>query len=265
MTIEQLVEKQRAAQAAVDAALAEGVDTTKPRKALEVATRAVEDARAAQVAEQRTAQEVEDTRITALATAMVAEITEPMRASLTEVLSGVEHPDFPDEATTRAAAAALIRARERLDSTREALVEAEQRQTQLRERIEGLVAERQAIIERRIRGEQRPDDAAQVTLLEADREGLERLEKQVDASVTKVQNALKEAETEVSNKEWQLSLAVYRLQKDALRPAVEIAESKLVAAIEAMTKDAPNWNIRHIWKPGSHELRLRISGAGYSS
>ena len=49
-------------------------------QALEVATRAVEDARAAQAAERRAAEETEDARITALATAMVAEITAPMRA-----------------------------------------------------------------------------------------------------------------------------------------------------------------------------------------
>lgn len=165
------------AQADLDAALAAGGDTTKPRETLELARAELSSVLTKNLADAQPAMTERRAQIDADA----RELLDEAYAALTAA-APIKHPDTPAIPDLPAGIAqALAAARWELADMRAKATEHGTRVDALRARLATLETERNQIIERRAQGHHEKDDGPRLALLDADREGLASLIQRTEA------------------------------------------------------------------------------------
>jgi chromosome segregation ATPase len=159
------------ARAALDAALADGADTTKARATFELAQQELARVQVKTLADAQPVMAERRARIDADARALLDDAL----AALTGAVP-IGHPANPPLPELRELPAniaqALAAARWELTDIQAKATEHGERLSALRERLSAIETERAQIITRRAEGHQEPDDGARLALLDADREGL---------------------------------------------------------------------------------------------
>ena len=163
---EQASRKVRRAQAALDAILEQAGDATQARADLLTAQAELEAAEQAAQEREAEAEERVQREAEAMAAAVAAEITEA-REGIIKRLDGMTAPQIPTDW-----AAKLARGRREVARLAAAAGEVRERLSRVDTRLSELVAERQAIIARRMAGDEHAEDGAALALIDADREGL---------------------------------------------------------------------------------------------
>lgn len=255
--LEQATERAREAKAALEAAWVADKPTADLRAAHQAALEALGEAQAELEGERRAeaeaARQAEQARVAPMVAAMVGEALKPIQARIEQGFS-IEAPGLPEVYTEWAVKS--IHARERLEVIEQAAQDASTRADKLEARIERLKADRVALIARRAQGDTRDDDAAQLTLIDADTEALMGLAhgarteaEQVSRELAGAQKAAETATSAWERERRRASAAFYEAASKRI-------ESLLGDCFDEQQKDAhPRGFNRHL--PMFYDNRVR--------
>jgi hypothetical protein len=171
-----LIEKARTqaetARDRLNAALVDGNETATLRAQLEAAEARLRQAEGDESAARTYAAAEDEPQLHAAALALADEARTALAARLADAsrLPSIAVPDVPT-----GLARALVDVRALRASQQSAIAEHAAQGARIRERIAEIDRQRETITNRRLDGDQRPNDAAEQALLAADREGLQRL------------------------------------------------------------------------------------------
>jgi len=130
-----------------------------------------------------------------------------------------------------------------------ALREAEARRDQVAHRIGALAKERGMIIARRAGGDNQPDDAAKVSLLDADLEGLHRMQADAAATLALANSAAETAKRGVAHARERLEYAEAQRALALLSTHADELGALLHATIAKITVIEARWAQSKTWMP----------------
>lgn len=168
---------------------------------------------------------------------MVGDALDPWRDRMSTALLAISRPEEPAVATE--IAGRVVLAEERQQQSRDALAAARAHAADIHGRLDAARADRQAVIDRRVAGETRPDDLAQIALNDADIDGLTVAATTADAEVERRLQESQAADAALKTARLKWESETYRVRSawfDALADRLE--EAMLVAA-DAIEDGAP--------------------------
>jgi len=238
-TIEQLNDQLAAANAALEEALASGGDTSQARYMIGLIEAEIAAAVRRQREEKAEAERAQQAAI-AEAAAEVATRTQDAAVAAVEVpglaeLAGAPLPAVPQDPAIEAAAREVARCRAALSAAETALKPIADQAERLTGRLNEKRAAVEAIKARRLGGEEKPSDAAEMAMLQADIEALQllvddaRLKAQSEDSRQQARAALAQAEQQLEQARRQ---AEYRTALDR----VELAQRIFLDAFGVMVR-----------------------------
>lgn len=121
--------------------------------------------------------------------------------------------------------------------------------------LAGLNGQRAAVVARRQAGDRQPDDAAQLALLEADREGMNALLAEAEAAVALAQEPVNAAMQAVSVARHSLEQAVATAEEEALLAHAVVLDGLMLETVQRLERLRAGGNPK--WGP-SPELRLAL-------
>lgn len=238
-TIEQLNDQLVAANAALDEALANGSDTTAPRYQIGLIEAEIAAAVRRQREEQADAEHARSAAISEAAAELAAQ-THSATVAAVDVpgladLAGAPLQAVKQDPAIEAAAREVARCRAALKAAETALKPIADQA----ERLAGRLNEKRAAIEvikaRRLAGEEKPSDAAEMALLQADIDALQLL---VDDARLKAQSAdsRQQARAALATAEQQLEQARRQVEYRAALARVELAQEVFLDAFGVMVR-----------------------------
>lgn len=265
-TIEQLNEQLAAANAALEEALANGGDSTAPRYQIGL----IEAEIAAAVRRQREAKaEAERAQQTAIAEAAAEVATRTQNAAVAAVevpglaeLAGAPLAAVSQDPAIEAAAREVARCRTALSAAETALKPVAEQAKRLTGRLGEKRAALEAIKTRRLGGEEKPSDAAEMAMLQADIEALQlladdaRLKAQSADSRQQARAALAQAENHLEMCRKSLAFEVARTRIAEAERVYLAAWNNAAEAGRAIGKHSP-W----LEFPASNEMRRAVTGS----
>ncbi len=251
-TLEQAIQDQAEAQAAVDAALADGKPTTEPRARLKKATAELKKAKAAEDAKVQAAQE----QIRIQAEALTAERVAEAQAAMQEILASIAKP-APPMLDPKWAESLILARTENTDAEAELAV-VEERAAVFVARWDAMQVERQAIIERRTKGEEHDDDGERLALLDADIAGMEKLSANLnrDLKAIKIRAEAAKKALHIAELEWERE--AFYVKANGLWDVALTLEPALVRAVNDLNIDRPYQASRKLWRPQTDGLRRAL-------
>jgi hypothetical protein len=168
--IEKARAQQAKAQSALDAALIAGKGTAEAREALELAA-----LRVAELTDAEAAAEAPDPAGAEALDAQVREMVAATEDRIAAEIADLHQIQVPIVAVDPLAARRLLEARQDAAAHEGLVLAHKERMDALRARLADLEGQRSEIIARRTEGHQEPGDASQISLLDADMEGLRNL------------------------------------------------------------------------------------------
>ncbi|MCF7995196.1 MAG: hypothetical protein K9L32_00395 [Chromatiaceae bacterium] len=244
------------------ALLEQGADaeqTTKARAKLSAAENALRKAKQDEGEQQK---KLEDGQIKA-AESLVDELSKEIGATMQRIIASVSTPDAPRIATGQAQA--ILKARSEAAQAAEVLSQAKDRLDHLEARHSELSQRWDNITKRRAQGDTHDDDTAQLVVIGADREGVERLIEKAQAEVQRADldharaaEALKSAERRWAG----VTREVWRLAMQKVAAPMEAGIAK--AADEIRAHPGHNGEQAKGYEPTDPSLRDHLHRTGWT-
>lgn len=265
-TIEQLNEQLAATNAVLEEALASGGDTTAPRYQIGLIEAEIAASVRRQREEQAEAERVQHAAIDESAAELAAKTHAAVDAAVVVPglveLSGDPLPAIPQDPAIEAAAREVARCRAALSAAETALKPVADQVERLTGRLNEKRASLGAIKARRLGGEEKPSDAAEMAMLQADIDALQLL---VDDARLKAQSAdrRQQARTALAQAEAHLEMCRKRLAFDAARTRLVEAERVYLSAWNIMAETGRAIGKHSPWSecPASNEMRRAVTGS----
>ncbi len=232
--------KIKRAQAALDSILEQGADATQARADLLTAQAELE---AAEQAAQERAQ-ADEQRIEAEAGELIADVSGQVSAGVAQILQRIG--PLPAPRVEMQWALGVAKARRELAALRTDVDVVRERLTGQQQRLSSLTVDRQAVIARRLEGDERDTDAGTMALLTGDIEGLTDLATRTAAELHRLETDLAEATARHAQAERRWTAAVQDAWIGALSGVAVLAESVIMQASEVMRVEGGD---RRRWSP----------------